>query len=71
MIKALCHDADDKPMYIIGLSEGNLRLLREGRPIAFDMAEMGGEGRMMIFYGVTEKAMKRELARYMRLPEKE
>jgi len=71
MIKALAHDDDGKPMYIVGLSEHNLRLLRDGKPIAFDMAQMGGEGRMLIFYGVTEEAMARELKKHMRLPEKE
>lgn len=47
---------------LFGLSELNLQRLREGKPIAVDLAELGMQGRLVIFYGKTEAAMRAELA---------
>jgi len=57
MLKAKATMADGRPFYVIGLSEGNLRRLREGKPILFDMCEIGGIGQMAIFWGETEAEM--------------
>jgi hypothetical protein len=48
--------------YAFGLSEGNIELLKEGRPIKVDLAAMGGTGTVLIFYGRTEQNMARDLA---------
>lgn len=52
---------DDKPLYGFGLSFGNLRLLKEGKPIVFDFSEMGGEGKIVIFVGETDQSMVDDL----------
>lgn len=47
---------------IFGLSARNVQLLMEGKPISIDLRDLGLEkGRVMIFYGATEEAMKAEL----------
>ena len=47
---------------IFGLSARNVQLLMEGKPISIDLRDLGLErGRVMIFYGETEEAMKAEL----------
>lgn len=60
---------DGKPFHLIllGLSHGNLRLLKEGKPIDMDGTEIGlPEGtRIFIFSGETEQAMARELAEFI------
>lgn len=46
---------------IFGLSARNVQLLMEGKPISIDLRDLGLEkGRVMIFYGETEEAMKAE-----------
>ena len=57
MIKARATLADGRPLYALGLSDGNLQRLREGKPIFFDMADMGSTGKMLIFWGATEAEM--------------
>lgn len=57
MIKARAGD-----MLIFGLSKLNIERLQEGKPIAFDGAEVGQPGvRFMIMYGETELAIIHEL----------
>lgn len=47
---------------IFGLSARNVELLMQGRPISIDLRDLGlPKGRVMIFYGTTEEAMKAEL----------
>ena len=47
---------------IFGLSARNVQLLMDGKPISIDLRDLGLErGRVMIFYGETEEAMKAEL----------
>lgn len=57
MLKAKATLADGRPLYVLGLSELNLQRLREGKPIFFDMCEIGGTGQMVIFWGETEVEM--------------
>lgn len=54
-------DGDGGPLYGFGLSEENLRRLRDGKPILINLAELGMEGRAVIFYGRTETDMVRDL----------
>ena len=48
--------------YAFGLSEENIKRLKQGQPIKVDLAEMGGTGSVLIFYGKTEQDMARDLA---------
>ena len=49
-----------------GLSEANVKKLKEGSPISIDMDEMGFPGiKAMIFYGETEEKIQRDLAEYI------
>ena len=57
MIKARAGD-----VLLFGLSQINLQLLREGKPIHVGLAELGLTGSVVIFYGETEEKMRQELA---------
>lgn len=46
---------------IFGLSAKNIELLMQGRPISFDLSDIGATGRVLIFYGRTEQEMKEDL----------
>ena len=49
-------------LVIFGLSRLNLEKLQEGKPIAFDGAEVGLNGmRVLIMFGETEEDIAREL----------
>lgn len=61
MVKASGTKADGRRFYVFGLSEMNLRKLREGKPIAFDLEPLGGAGEIMIMYGETEQHIAAEL----------
>lgn len=53
---------------IFGLSEMNLRKLREGKPIRIDMRELGfpeGPAAVLILYGKTEQDMERDLREFI------
>lgn len=52
----------DGPLYGLGLSYANLDKLREGKPIHINLADMGGNGRVLIFAGETEDKMVEQLA---------
>lgn len=54
-------DANGRFIIGIGLSRENCKRLLEGKPIAIDMAEMGGKGELLIMAGETEQAMYDEL----------
>lgn len=64
MIK-LVIDRTDGPLYAFGLSAGNVRRLKAGEPIAVDLSPMGGRGRILIFYGATERQMMAELREFI------
>jgi hypothetical protein len=69
MIKARCRAGDGTTVIVLGLSERNLTLLREGRPLVFEMSELGiGPGHMVIVWGETEKDIEAELSRSLALP---
>ena len=44
-----------------GLSERNLELLRQGKPIKVDLGDLGLAGCVVIFYGETEEKMREDL----------
>lgn len=54
-----------KDLIGLGLSEENIRLLKEGKPISIYLNEMGIDKRLMIFYGVTENHMENMLNEYI------
>lgn len=51
--------------YGFGLSERNIQLLKQGKPILIDLSELGGDGNVTIFYGKTEQDMGREIAEFI------
>lgn len=57
MIKFTATNEQGKPIYGFGLSYANLRLLKKGKPILVDLAQMGSEGQVLIFAGETEQEM--------------
>ena len=49
-----------------GLSEENIKRLKEGKPIMFDANDLGIEGsKIVIFYGKTEQDMQDDLSKYI------
>lgn len=55
MLLATAKTKDNRPLLILGLEEGNLTKLREGKPIFHDLAEfgLGHLGQFVIFWGET------------------
>ena len=62
MIKAKGAFADGTKFMLFGLSEGNIKLLKEGKPILVDLAEIGlpHMGKVFIVYGETEEAITKQ-----------
>jgi len=60
MIKALGKKGNS-PVLFFGLSEGNIDLLKQGKPIIVDLAEMGSDGTVIITYGKTEIDIMQDL----------
>ena len=56
---------EDKLYYGFGLSGRNIEKLKAGRAILIDLAELGGDGVVMIFYGSTERQMLRDFERFI------
>lgn len=65
MINATATKADGTALYIFGLSDENIRRLREGSPIAFSLSEMGGSGDVVITWGKTEREIAKCLEPFM------
>lgn len=63
MIKFTAGKEDGATLIGLGLSEGNLAKLKEGKPIVVWIQEMIPDCKMevLIFYGATEQAMYEEL----------
>ena len=61
MIKLGATNKDGGKILFLGLSEGNLMLLRRGRPIKIIGSEVGCSHDICIFWGETEAAMVEEL----------
>lgn len=61
MIK-LSSETPDGPVFLFGLSRGNIERLLDNKPIKIDLSTMGGPKiRIGIFFGETEKDMYEEL----------
>jgi len=58
---------EDRGFIGIGLSEGNINKLKEGKPILFKLSDMGMNSKLevIIFYGETEEAMAEELKQFI------
>lgn len=65
MIKAKMRLADDRPLYVFGLSARNVELLQEGKPLRVDLAELGGTGEVLVMVGRTEADIAAELCDFI------
>ncbi len=65
MIKFVSRPRKNKaPLVGLGLSEENIKRLKQGRPIRLDLKDLGlRPTEIMIFYGATEVDMRGELIR--------
>lgn len=61
MVIAKTTGADGKPILILGLSEGNIQCLKEGKPIAVEGAHLGFSGKIYLMYGETEQHIAAEI----------
>lgn len=50
-------ESEGKSLFGFGLSEANIQRLKDGDPIMVDLSVMGGDGKVLIFYGKTEHEM--------------
>ncbi len=64
MLRFLALSKDGEPLYGVGLSDTNVRLLQEGNPIEIDLDDMNGKkgsGKVLIFAGRDELSMAADL----------
>lgn len=61
MLKMKVSYPDGRPLFVLGLSEMNLRKLRDGDPILVKLATLGGTDDVLIYAGATEKSMMKDL----------
>ena len=62
MIKMILGKADGSKVCVFGLSEWNIRKLKEGDPILFNLSELGLPPQdVAIFYGATEEIMETQI----------
>ena len=64
MIKAKA-TTDKGPLYVFGLSDANIKLLRDRKLIAIDLAEMDGVGRVLICWGESEAQLAADLYEFV------
>jgi hypothetical protein len=66
MIKAI-FDKGDSKMLVLGLSDENIKRLRQDQAIHFDCKELGIKGiEVFIFTGETEEKMQKQLEEFIR-----
>lgn len=66
MIKFSATDKDGKKLLGLGLVEGNLNRLKEGKPIKIDGETVGLDNLdILIFYGKTEESLAKQLAPFI------
>ncbi len=68
MVKASILKDDGRHIFVLGLSDGNIKLLRQGKPIPVNLAELGGRGEVLIMWGQTEQHIVDELRAIERGP---
>jgi hypothetical protein len=61
MFKGKGQDGNGNDLWVFGLSDGNIRELKRGRPIKIDLAQCGGRGTVIILYGRTDQLILEEL----------
>lgn len=61
MLKARYTRDNGQPVVVLGLSDMNLKKLRQGLPILFDNRELHLSGRTLMIYGRTQKRLLKEL----------
>lgn len=54
-------DGQDANVIFFGLEQGNIELLKKGKPIVVDLRELGLEGQAVISYGETKADIMRDL----------
>ena len=57
MVKARLTTETGETVFLLGLSEGNLQHLREGRPMRIPLSQIGGTDTVLLHYGYTEQAI--------------
>ena len=61
MIRAIATGKDGRQVLFLGLSDLNVQRLKEGLPIHMYGEEIGAKVDVVIVYGATEDAIRREL----------
>jgi hypothetical protein len=62
MLKIILQNRDGTTTWIFGLSEGNVQNLKKGRPMLFDLSDMGlPSQKVSICYGPTEEILETQL----------
>lgn len=62
MIKFTSPKANGETLIGLGLEEGNIERLKDGKPILFNLSELGFEGmEVMIMYGKDQEDIKMQL----------
>lgn len=64
MLKLVWTDKSNN-YYGFGITAENVRRLKARQPIEIDLVEMGGQGKIMIFYGETEQTLYEELSEFI------
>ena len=60
MVKASMLNGE-RTVFVLGLTARNIALLKQGKPIPVHLAELGGQGEVLLMYGETEKDITDEL----------
>lgn len=62
MLKLLTTQNNGNKLITLGLEEGNISRLKEGKPIYFNLIELGFEGmELMIMYGEDQENIRTQL----------
>lgn len=65
MLKAVAH-GDDHELIVLGLSDENIKRLKNNQPITFDLDQLGIKGiRIFIFAGETEESMAEDMKEFI------
>lgn len=65
MLKGKFTNNEGEPCVMIGLSEGNIKLLKEGKPILIKGSSINLDiEEIIIFYGETEELMVEDLRKH-------
>lgn len=61
MIRATMKGRDGRPIMLLGITDHNIRRMREGDPVVFDGTALGYDGLIAIVTGTDEQAIAQEL----------